>query len=131
MRLDILLLAALPSALAAKLAYAPPATLMAKAQSQDDDCDLPPDYQIKNFSGKSNDTASTLSAFDFTFVDKVSKVTTLCHFNSTSKSTTPGGMTQRYACENGDVKFIWEKDDKDLWMIERVCPGDDGQVLSC
>ena len=117
----------LPTAAALQLAYSPPAALLAKAEAEED-CNLPRSYTIKNFSGKSNDTGETLSSYDFTFVDSATKTTTLCHFNSTSTSTTPPGLTPRYACENGEVKFIWEEDDKDLWMVERVCPGPDGYV---
>ena len=33
------------------------------------------------------------------------------------------------ACEEGDVKFIWEDSDRQIWMIERVCPNPDGYEL--
>jgi hypothetical protein len=122
-----LILGFVPFATALQLAYSPPAALLAKAEAEED-CNLPRSYIIKNFSGKSNNTGETLSSYNFTFTDSTTKTTTLCHFNSTSTSTTPPGLTPRYACENGGVKFIWEDDDKDLWMIERVCPGPDGYV---
>ncbi len=127
MRLETLLLSALPCAMAAQqLAYTPPAALMAKAQAVDDECVLPISFKIGNFSGKSNDTKSTLSSFNFEFSDVETKAKTLCHFNSTSKSTTPGSLTPRYPCEDGEAKFIWENDAMALTMVERVCPGPDG-----
>lgn len=128
MRVDIFLLASLPSAFAARLAYTPPAALTAKAQA-DDDCVLPRNFKVQGFTGRSNDTHSTLGTFDFKFVNAETKVQTFCHFNSSSESTTPGGLAPRYACEHGEVKFIWEDDDDYLWMIERVCPGQDGYVF--
>lgn len=128
MRVDVLLLASLPSALAGRLAYTPPADLLAKVAANDD-CVLPGNYKIKGFSGQSNDTENTLGSFNFRFIDSETKIESLCHFNSSSESTTPGGLTPRYPCENGEVKFIWEDDERSLWMIERVCPGEDGYVL--
>ena len=104
-------------------AWARPAPVELLAQ---DNCVLPKNYTINNFKGQVNSTGSSLSAFDFQFIDKETQITTLCHFNSTSESTTPEGLAPRYSCENGEVKFIWENDDSKLWMIERVCPGQDG-----
>ncbi|KAI9902945.1 hypothetical protein N3K66_002297 [Trichothecium roseum] len=104
-------------------AWARPAPVELLAQ---DNCVLPQNYTINNFKGQTNSTGSSLSAFNFQFIDKETQITTLCHFNSTSESTTPEGLAPRYSCENGEVKFIWEYDDSKLWMIERVCPGQDG-----
>lgn len=129
MRFDTLLLASLPSALGLQLAYAPPPELMAKANAADNNCVLPASYMVQNFVGTSNDTGNSLGSFDFRFVDSETQITTRCHFNSSSKSTTPGSLTPRYACENGEVKFIWEDEDGDLTMVERVCPGSDEYVL--
>lgn len=129
MRSTPMLLAMLPTALAvqlSELAYSPPEDLAMKAMSADNSCVLPKGYIIKDFKAKSNDTGKILSSLDFTFIDDATKVTTICHFNSTSKSTTPPGLTPRFACENGEVKFIWEDNDKELWMIERVCSEGDG-----
>jgi hypothetical protein len=125
MRLDVLLLASLPSSLGMQLAYSPPPALMAKVAAQDD-CVLPGDYEVRDFAGKSNDTGSTLASFDFKFVDPATKVETACHFNETSVSGTPSALTPRYPCEHGEVEFIWEGNKTKLWMIERVCPGPDG-----
>ncbi|KAF4122581.1 hypothetical protein GMORB2_6887 [Geosmithia morbida] len=124
MRFDVLLLAALPSVMAAKLAYSPPASLLSMASAEDSDCTLPAEYKIQNFHAQSNNTGSTLDAFDFKYIDAETQVTTLCHFNETSKSTTPDTLTPRYACEDGEVKFIWEDSEGQLTLIERICPSD-------
>lgn len=128
MRFGLFLLAALPTALAAT-AYTAPASLMAQVDA-DDTCEFPDRYHIKNFVAQSNDTGKTLSSYKFSFVDNTSNVTSLCQFNSSSVSTSPGGATARYACEDRDVKFIWRDEQKDLTMIQRVCPGSDGYVLT-
>jgi hypothetical protein len=123
------LLAALPSvALGAQLAYSPPPALMAFSQAADD-CIFPANYEVRQFGGLTNSTrGTTLESFDFSFASLETEVTTPCHFNSTSESSTPPGRTPRYSCENSDVEFIWESDKRQLWMVERVCPGSDGYV---
>ncbi|KAH6604660.1 hypothetical protein Trco_006367 [Trichoderma cornu-damae] len=133
MRLDILsLLAALPSAMAtvSALSYAPPPELLAMARTNSN-CKLPPDFHIKNFAAKSNETGPTASlvAYNFTFVDETTGVTTGCYFNSSSVSTTPAGLTPRYACSHADVKFIWEDDKRELTLVERICPLPNGVAM--
>lgn len=134
------LLATLPCAIAAAISkpvYIFPAALRAKASDASNGCVLPKSYQIKSFTAKSNSSISAaspgvLSSYDFTFADPDTQVTTVCHFNSTSASTTPAGLTPRYACENHDVKFIFRDGDspeKVMTMIQRVCPKTDGYVL--
>jgi hypothetical protein len=93
-----------------------------------DGCDLPPGFKIQDFTGKTHDTGSTLSSFDFTFNDPTTEVKTLCQFNSSSESTTPGGLQKRYACNDGEVKFIWDNEDDQLLMVERICPAASGYV---
>ncbi|EHK26336.1 uncharacterized protein TRIVIDRAFT_63653 [Trichoderma virens Gv29-8] len=109
------------------LSYSPPPELLAQAQSQSD-CNLPPGFQIKNFAAKSNETgpAATLTAYNFTFVDQTTSVTTNCHYNSSSVSTTPPGLTPRYACEKSDIKFIWDNAQRQLTITERICPKANG-----
>ncbi|RFU72395.1 hypothetical protein TARUN_9863 [Trichoderma arundinaceum] len=99
MRFEALsLLAGVPSAMAtmSALSYTPPPELLAQAQS-DSACNLPPDFHIKNFAAKSNGTgpAASLVAYNFTFVDETTSITTSCSFNSSSVSTTPSGLTPR------------------------------------
>jgi hypothetical protein len=128
MRLSLLGLSVLPGALSAAistLAYKPPAALMASMAEQAG-CNFPADFQIQKFKAQSNDTGATLREFDFTFHEDTNNVTTFCEFNASSVSTTPAGLEPRYACDNGDIKFIWENDKKNLWMIERICPGANG-----
>lgn len=121
-----LCLALVPAAWAATLnGYTAPSSLLAKVE-QDDSCNLPPDYQIKNFRARTNDTGEALSVFHFTFVDPTTEVTTFCQFNSSSESTTPGGLRPRYACNDRQTKFIWQDEEDQLWMTERVCPDPDG-----
>lgn len=99
----------------------------AKSQiEQNSDCKLPASFTVKDFTGKSNGTGSTLSSFNFTFLDPTTKVNTLCQFNSSSVSTTPGSLTKRFACNDRETKFIWEGEEDQLWMIERVCMADSG-----
>jgi hypothetical protein len=62
-------------------------------------------------------------------VDQVTSITTICSFNSSSVSTTPPGLTPRYACAHGDVKFIWGDAQKQLTMVERICPTAKGYVV--
>lgn len=120
-----LLLASLPLAQGSALLYSPPAALMAKVMA-DESCNFPANYEVLDFAGQSNVNSSTLESFDFEFQDTDTQVTTLCHFNESSESTTPTGPRPRFPCENGDVEFIWENDVKKLWMIEGICPGSDG-----
>jgi hypothetical protein len=124
-KLSTVLLASLPSTLAAMLAYTPTDEMRAMAASRAD-CNLPGYYNINNFLAQSNDTGRTLSAFDFGFANNETQVTTLCHFNASSDSTTPPGATPRYFCEDKNVLFIWENEDQKLWMIQQVCPGPSG-----
>jgi hypothetical protein len=114
------------AALAAELAgFSALAPMMSQIE-QNNNCQLPAEFTIQDFDGKSNDTGKTLSSFNFTFRDDATKLNTLCQFNSSSVSTTPGGLQGRFACEDGETKFIWEDDEDKLWMIERVCLGESG-----
>lgn len=125
-------LAALPSAMASMstLAYRPPPELLAQSRT-DSACNFPPDFHIQNFAAKSNETgpAANLSAYNFTFVDKTTKITTNCSFNSSSVSTTPTGLTPRFACDDTDVKFIWQNAQRQLTVVERICPTAKGYVV--
>lgn len=127
MLFNILLAGSLPSALGAALQYSPPAGLMAKVMASDD-CGFPASYEVRNFAGQSNDTGSTWKSFDFGFNDRDTKVTALCHFNSSSESSSPGAPNPRYPCENEDIEFFWEKSTQKLWLVEGICPGPDGLV---
>jgi hypothetical protein len=127
MYFSLLGLVALPGALSAAisaLAYEPPAELRAMAAQAD--CNFPNDFKIGQFAAKSNDTGATLQSFNFTFSEDNNNVETFCEWNMSSISTTPAGLEPRFNCENGEVKFIWENDKKNLWMIERICPGANG-----
>lgn len=115
-----------PAAWAAQLAgFSALAPMMSQIE-QNNNCQLPAEFTIQDFDGKSNDTGKTLSSFNFTFRDDTTKVNTLCQFNTSSVSTTPGGLQERFACNDGETKFIWEDDEDQLWMIERVCLSESG-----
>ncbi|KAH7326490.1 hypothetical protein B0I35DRAFT_405725 [Stachybotrys elegans] len=128
MKFSLFSAVALPGALAvpfSMLAHRPSSDVVRRADG-DADCVLPRDYRVQEFAARTNDTGTTLSSLHFTFADTATNVTTLCQYNSSSTSTTPPGLTPRYSCENRDVKFIWEDEDSQLWLIERVCPNPDG-----
>lgn len=127
MRFDLVLLAALPGALAATAYTAPPAFAAKVAAASD--CELPSEYHIQNFAAKSKDSGKTLSSYGFTFVDATDNLKLSCQFNSTSKPTAGNGGLPRYACDHADdVTFIWEDGDRDLTMIRTVCPAANGYV---
>ncbi|OAA65014.1 hypothetical protein ISF_04424 [Cordyceps fumosorosea ARSEF 2679] len=95
-------------------------------------CALPSNYTIRDFVGQTNGTnadadASSPTYIAFAYADAATQVQTRCQFNATSKSTTPEGLTPRFACENRDVKFIWQPGQ--LTMVERACPNPQGTPL--
>ncbi|KAL6878728.1 hypothetical protein J3F83DRAFT_253045 [Trichoderma novae-zelandiae] len=123
-------LAALPFSLAnlADLSYSAPPERLAAAQ-REARCNLPAGFHIKDFAAKTNGTGQTpaLTAYSFAYSDTDTNVTLKCAFNSSSVSTTPRGLTPRYACDNSDVKFILSgATQRTLTLVERVCPGPDG-----
>ncbi|KAL7824157.1 hypothetical protein V8C26DRAFT_385060 [Trichoderma gracile] len=127
-------LAALPFSLAnlADLSYSAPPERLAAAQKEAG-CNLPAGFQIKDFTAKTNGTGPTpaLTAYSFAYSDPDTNVAVKCSFNSSSVSTTPGGLTPRYACEDSDVKFILSgATGRTLTLIERICPGPNGYVMS-
>lgn len=123
MRLINLAVAALPMAASAYTAH----PMLLKAAEQQG-CSLPTEFKIRNFAGQTNGTADAPapSCFTFNYADAVTGVETTCQLNSTSKSTTPEGLTPRFACENRDVKFIWGQANSQLTIVERACPSPQG-----
>ncbi|KAJ6788569.1 hypothetical protein PWT90_07993 [Aphanocladium album] len=119
MRLS-LIVAALSGASVATAYSAPPMLLKAAEQQG---CDLPQEFHIRNFVGQANGTedAPAPTFFSFSYSDPASKVDTKCQLNATSKSTTPAGLTPRYACDNSNVKFIWGQQNQQLTIVERAC----------
>lgn len=129
MKLRLISLAILPLVVAEKLAYHVPPAMMLMAQ-QSDSCKFPAGYQIQDFEGKTNDTATqNLVSFNFTFQDPTTSMSTLCHLNSSSVSTTMPGYTPRYNCENSSVRFIWVEKKKELLLILGICPGSNGCIF--
>ncbi|EQL02009.1 hypothetical protein OCS_02275 [Ophiocordyceps sinensis CO18] len=126
MQLTVLMLASLPGLAAAATAYVPPPALLAKARDPTDKCILPGDFHVRDFAGISHDLGTTLSEYNFNYLSPATQVSTSCHFNASSKSTTPDWLTPRFSCQNRDVKFIWQDEKKSLLMIERACPDTKG-----
>ncbi|OAA80029.1 hypothetical protein LEL_03515 [Akanthomyces lecanii RCEF 1005] len=126
MRLISLAVAALPVAASAYTAH----PMLLKAAEQQG-CSWPNQFKIRNFVGQTNGTADapSPSCFTFGYADAVTGVETTCQLNSTSKSTTPEGLTPRFACENRDVKFIWVQANSQLTIVERACPSPEGTPL--
>lgn len=61
----------------------------------------------------------------FSYSDKETGIDTRCVRNSTSKpSNTTPSLASRYACDNGNVEFIYQTDTgiKGLTVIEAACP---------
>ncbi len=121
MRLS-LAVAALPVA----AAYSAHPMLLKAVEQQG--CNLPRQFKIRDFVGHTNGTsdAPAPSYFEFAYADAATGVETKCQLNSTSTSTTPGGLTPRFACENRDVKFIWGQATQQLTIVERACPSPQG-----
>ncbi|KAH7257331.1 hypothetical protein BKA59DRAFT_104085 [Fusarium tricinctum] len=125
MHLGLVILSALPTTWAAH-AYAVPQSLsLMEASAEDNGCTLPDTYHIRGFKAESRDSGKTLSGFDYTFFDEDTKLTTACHKNASSKPIVGWG-TDRFACDNNNVEFIWDDETHKLWMMEKVCSTKDG-----
>ncbi|TWU78374.1 hypothetical protein ED733_008703 [Metarhizium rileyi] len=125
-----LLLASFPATLAAQLAYTPPAALAVKAKDPNNNCVLPEDYHVKDFTAITNDTGHSLVSYKLTFLNTLTNSSTSCQYGSDSKpiSSPNGGGLPRYSCESKDVNFIWQEEPKKLTMIQKVCPDAQGQA---
>ena len=125
MRFSLFALAALPLASLAKVAYHVPQAMKLKAE--DDGCVFPQGYHVLDFQGSSNNTSKlTMSSFNFTFVDPDTQTVSLCQLNSSSVPTTAPGYTPKYACENRNIRFIWQQARKEIWLLEKICPDQNG-----
>ncbi|KHN94149.1 uncharacterized protein MAM_07989 [Metarhizium album ARSEF 1941] len=134
MRPTLFLLAALPAATLARLAYTPPAALAVKADDPNNDCVLPADYHVRNFTAATNTTGGnssrSLTSYRFTFLNTLTNSSTSCAYGPGTKpqaSASKGGLP-RYSCESTDVSFIWQDETKKLSMIQKVCPDANGQA---
>lgn len=127
MRLS-LTIAALSGASVATAYTAHPMLLKAAEQQG---CDLPKDFHIRDFVGQANGTADAPAPtfFSFSYADPASKIETKCQLNATSTSTTPAGLAPRYACDNRDVKFIWGQASQQLTIVERACLSPQGYLF--
>lgn len=128
MKFSLLLLASLPAAFAANLAYTPPADLAAKAKGGKNGCVLPADYHIKDFSAETNNTGRSLTSYKFTFLNTATNSSTACEYGVGLKPeiSANGGGIPRYSCKNKDVSFFWQGKHKKLGMVQKVCPDANG-----
>lgn len=95
---------------------------MLTALLENEDCTLPKKFLVRAvvlWTPASNNKRS--ETFDFWYTNNGTSIDTMCHYNSTSVNVGPKGSTERYACENGNVEFIWERGT--LTLIEKACPG--------
>ncbi|KXH48913.1 hypothetical protein CSIM01_08572 [Colletotrichum simmondsii] len=122
MKLSLLLITAPAAQAAVSYMSAVPDKLMAMVEASED-CNLPDDFQIQNFTAESAD-GKTADSLDFTFNDDSTVLNTQCHLNASSVPVSGDGRTPRYACDNASVQFIWQNGT--ITVIEKVCPGDDG-----
>ncbi|KAK1503216.1 hypothetical protein CTAM01_04528 [Colletotrichum tamarilloi] len=122
MKLSLLLIAVPAAQAAVSYMSAVPDKLMAMVEASED-CNLPDDFQIQNFTAESAD-GKTADSLDFTFNDDSTVLNTQCHLNASSVPVSGDGRTPRYACDNASVQFIWQNGT--ITVIEKVCPGDDG-----
>ncbi|KAL2260665.1 hypothetical protein VTK26DRAFT_5268 [Humicola hyalothermophila] len=87
------------------------------------DCTLPKKFMVRAFvvwtPAPGNDGGTT--TLDFGYADNGTSIDTQCHYNSSSANVGPKGSAARYACENRNVEFIWQRGS--LTLIERACPG--------
>lgn len=125
-RLLSFLLLGPPVVNAAMAAYMASVPLHIRALVDANECTLPSEFTISDFSGQSDDGGDTLDQFEFNFQNDGTSISTLCQFNSSSEAIILGGRTPRYACNDPSVHFIWQ--DSALTMIEKVCPDEQGYV---
>ncbi|GKT83017.1 hypothetical protein Ct61P_00867 [Colletotrichum tofieldiae] len=79
---------------------------------------------IQNFAAESPDSGQTVESLNFNFNDDSTVLSTPCHLNASSVPVAGDGRTARYACDDARVQFIWQNGT--VTVIEKVCPGDDG-----
>ncbi|KAF4965367.1 hypothetical protein FSARC_6825 [Fusarium sarcochroum] len=125
MHLGLVVLSALPTTWAAHAYAVPQGLSMLETSGEDNGCTLPDTYHIRNFKAQSKDSGKTLTSFDFLFFDEDTELTTPCHKNASSKAISSSG-SDRYACDNRAVEFLWDDDCHKLWMIEKVCGEQEG-----
>ncbi|KAJ4272283.1 hypothetical protein NW762_000994 [Fusarium torreyae] len=127
MHIGLVILSALPTTWAAHAYAVPQGLSLMETSAEDNGCTLPDTYHIRNFKAQSKDSGKTLTGFDFLFFDEDTELTTPCHKNASSKAISGSG-SDRFACDNSAVEFLWDEDYQKLWMMEKVCGGDGGSA---
>jgi hypothetical protein len=94
---------------------------MPETMEVQDDCTLPGNYTIENFTTFASKTNGSSNATSFHYVDSGTGIDTFCEQNSTSKSSSSTGATPRWPCDNPNVEFIFQT--PGLTIIEAACPG--------
>ncbi|KAG6039897.1 hypothetical protein E4U41_001855 [Claviceps citrina] len=123
MKFSSIILACLPSTLAASLAYNPPAELASLAKKHPQECILPNAFHIQNFEAHVHKNATSLTAYKFTYVNSVTNATTTCSFHGGLKAEAgTDGAPPRFACKAKDVNFVWANDQSKLTVVQKLCP---------
>ncbi|KAG6010638.1 hypothetical protein E4U21_005136 [Claviceps maximensis] len=134
MKFSSILLACLPAAMAASLAYKPPRELQAMAKNNPESCVLPSTFHIKNFQAHTASNATfaanstVLSAYKFTYVNVATNLMTTCtyHPGSVPQGLNKGESARRFACRDRNVSFIWTNELSKLIMVQKICPDTHG-----
>ncbi|KAG6081354.1 hypothetical protein E4U33_006848 [Claviceps sp. LM78 group G4] len=129
MKFSSILLACVPTAMAASLAYKAPPALLAMAKRSPQTCVLPGSYHVKNFEAHAPTNGTSMSSYKFTYVNTASNVTTKCHYHSGLKPHTlkGGEVANRFACKDKNVNFIWTPAQNSMTIVQNVCPDAKGK----
>ena len=118
------LVAAIPFATAFPTYHIPAA--MYRVFLANDDCFMPEDFTVDNLVIWSPAADNQNKAIiNFNYADVGTGISTACHYNWTSVNVGPVGSTERWACDDGNVQFIWQSQvgtNGSLTLIEKACP---------
>ncbi|KAG5929724.1 hypothetical protein E4U42_004883 [Claviceps africana] len=132
MKFSSVLLACLPAASAASVAYKAPAALVARAEKNPESCVIPKIFLIKNFVVQpavngTNDT-SPVAGFKFTYVNPATNLTTSCHYHHRAQGLNETASHERFPCNNKDVSFIWASEKSKMTAVQNICPDSNGKA---
>ncbi|KAK3995360.1 hypothetical protein QBC44DRAFT_320194 [Cladorrhinum sp. PSN332] len=124
------LMVVIPS-VAAFPTYRMPAVML-KVFLENDDCIMPEDFTVQNlvlWLPAADNTNKGIINFQYT--NNGTGIDSPCHYNSTSVNVAPEGLTERYACDDTNVQFIWQSQvgtNGSLTLIEKACPNSNMSV---
>lgn len=131
MKFDLFLLASLPVTLATSLAYSPPAVEARAKETHHKNCVLPGNFQIKKFDAQASKNGTGPSSYKFIYVNAATNVTTTCNFHKGSRPERAGNTgyayAPRYSCKNKNVSFAWTRNQSQLAVHQKICPGASGK----